>query len=66
MISEFYINYSLFDIQGSKFLVDSISMDLIRGSKLEYKEELIGSHFEISNPNAESSCGCKISFNIKT
>ena len=60
------INDDDFVFEDSKFIVDQISMDLIRGSKLEYKRELIGSQFQVLNPNAESSCGCKISFNIKS
>ncbi|TPX50566.1 hypothetical protein SeMB42_g02187 [Synchytrium endobioticum] len=51
---------------GAKVIVDSVSMSLIAGSKLDYVEELIGSSFRVvDNPKAESSCGCKTSFNIK-
>ncbi|KAI8809398.1 hypothetical protein BJ742DRAFT_738264 [Cladochytrium replicatum] len=56
----------IFEKDGARVLVDPVSIDLIRGSRLEYVEELIGSSFQVvDNPNAESSCGCKVSFNIK-
>jgi iron-sulfur cluster assembly accessory protein len=50
---------------GAKILIDNTSLELIHGSSLEFVEELIGSSFQIiGNPNAESSCGCKSSFNV--
>jgi iron-sulfur cluster assembly accessory protein len=56
----------LFEHNDAKVLIDPITLDMIRGSTLDYLDELIGSSFQIvGNPNAESSCGCKISFNIK-
>ena len=49
-----------------KFVTDPITLDMIKGGKLDWAEELIESAFQIvENPNAESSCGCKVSFNIK-
>ena len=47
-----------------KILVDDISLNLIKGSKIDYVNELIGSSFKISNPQASSSCGCGTSFSI--
>ncbi|KAJ3070994.1 [4Fe-4S] proteins maturation [Podochytrium sp. JEL0797] len=56
---------SVFEKDGAKVVVDKISLDLCHGSTLEYVEELIGSSFQVvGNPKAESSCGCKISFNV--
>jgi iron-sulfur cluster assembly 2 len=56
----------LFLQDGQKVVCDEITLDLLQGSKLDYVEELIGSAFQIvDNPRAESSCGCKVSFNIK-
>ncbi len=43
-------------------LVDSASLDFIKGSKLDYVEELVGSYFTLRNPQAKSSCGCGTSF----
>ena len=45
-------------------LIDSISLNYIKGSKIDYVTELIGSSFKISNPQASSSCGCGTSFSI--
>lgn len=57
---------SVYKIDGETFVVDPVSFDLIVGSKVDYVDELIGSSFVVAdNPKAESSCGCKISFNIK-
>ncbi|KND01043.1 iron-sulfur cluster assembly accessory protein [Spizellomyces punctatus DAOM BR117] len=56
----------VFENDGAKVVVDTISLDLINGSTLDYVEELIGSSFQVvNNPKAESSCGCKTSFNVK-
>ena len=45
-------------------LIDNSSIELIKGSKIDYVEELIGSSFKISNPQATSSCGCGASFSV--
>ena len=45
-------------------IIDSTSIELIKGSKIDYVTELIGSSFKISNPHASSSCGCGTSFSI--
>jgi Fe-S cluster assembly iron-binding protein IscA len=56
---------SVFEKDGARVVVDTVSLDLINGSTVEYVEELIGSSFQvIGNPQAESSCGCKTSFNV--
>jgi len=47
-----------------KVLVDDVSLNLIKGSTLDYVKELIGSSFKIENPQATSSCGCGTSFSI--
>ena len=39
-------------------LIDDISLNLIKGSTIDYVTELIGSSFKIINPQATSSCGC--------
>ena len=54
------------DGSGAKVVIDEPSLQLLKGSKVDYTEDLIGSQFEIAdNPAAESSCGCKTSFGIK-
>mgnify|MGYP001220607382 CR=1 FL=1 len=45
-------------------IIDNTSLNLIKGSKIDYVEELIGSTFKITNPQASSSCGCGTSFAI--
>ena len=47
-----------------KVLVDDVSLNLIKGSTLDYVKELIGSSFKLENPQATSSCGCGTSFSI--
>jgi iron-sulfur cluster insertion protein len=47
-----------------KVLVDSMSMQYLQGATIDYKEELMGSNFVITNPNATSKCGCGSSFGV--
>ena len=48
----------------ARVVVDSVSLDLLAGSELDFKDELVGSYFAVSNPNAKSACGCGTSFSI--
>ena len=45
-------------------LVDAMSMQYLQGAVIDYKEEVMGSQFVISNPNAQSTCGCGSSFSV--
>jgi iron-sulfur cluster insertion protein len=49
---------------GVQLVVDSISLDLVRGSAVDYVESLGGAAFRVTNPNAASGCGCGTSFSI--
>ena len=49
---------------GVRLVVDSVSLDLIAGSEVDYVESLGGSAFKVTNPNAASGCGCGSSFSI--
>jgi iron-sulfur cluster insertion protein len=50
------------DINGVKVLVDSMSGGYLQGATIDYKESEMGSSFSISNPNAQTTCGCGSSF----
>jgi len=50
--------------QGVKYLVDAMSMQYLQGATIDFKEDFEGSNFVISNPNAETSCGCGSSFSV--
>ncbi len=54
----------VFNYKNAKVLIDRTSIELIKGSKIDYVNELIGSSFKITNPQASSSCGCGTSFSI--
>ena len=49
-------------INTFKVLVDSVSMQYLQGAVIDFKDDLDGARFSISNPNAQSSCGCGNSF----
>ena len=52
------------DIIFNKTIIDKNSLEIINGSIIDYKKELIGSSFVIENPKATSSCGCGLSFSV--
>ena len=54
----------VFGDDDANVLVDEASLPFLAGAVLEYKEELVGSFFAITNPNASSTCGCGTSFSI--
>ena len=49
---------------GVTLVVDEVSLDLVRGAAVDYVEDLGGSAFKVTNPNATSGCGCGSSFSI--
>ena len=54
------------DLKRPKIVLDTPSLELLKGSKVDFTMELIGSQFKIvDNPLATSSCGCGTSFDIK-
>lgn len=56
----------LIERDGAKVVVDEVSLDYLKGSTIDYHEELIRSAFRISlNPNAEKGCSCGSSFTFK-
>ena len=47
---------------GVTVLVDSMSGGYLQGAVIDYKDDAMGSSFSISNPNAQTTCGCGSSF----
>lgn len=45
-------------------LVDSLSYQYLVGSTLDYKQDIMGSMFQLTNPNAVGTCGCGVSFTV--
>lgn len=43
-------------------VVDAMSLQYLQGAVIDYVENLQGSHFVVSNPNANTTCGCGSSF----
>lgn len=52
------------DYGGVRLLIDSMSMQYLQGSTINYKEDLMGAQFVIENPQAVSTCGCGSSFSV--
>lgn len=56
----------MFERDGIKVVSDVLTLEMINGSSIEYKEEMIRSSFEVvGNPQAESGCSCGTSFTPK-
>ncbi len=49
---------------GATALIDDISLGLLKGSEIDFVDELAGAEFRVRNPNAKSSCGCGVSFSL--
>lgn len=52
------------ETDGVRLVVDEVSLDLVRGSVVDYVESLGGAAFQVKNPQAASGCGCGTSFSI--
>ena len=52
------------DILFNKTIIDKQSLDIIAGSTVDFKKEMIGESFSINNPKASASCGCGLSFSV--
>ena len=55
---------TIVETDGVKLVVDPISLDLVRGSAVDFVEDLGGAAFRVTNPNAQSGCGCGSSFSV--
>jgi iron-sulfur cluster assembly accessory protein len=49
---------------GATVLIDPVSLDFLKGSEIDFVDDLIGAAFKVNNPNAASSCGCGTSFSV--
>ena len=52
------------DLKHENIVIDKSSLDMLKGSQVDFTNELIGSSFKISNPKTKSSCGCGVSFSF--
>ena len=52
------------DMVFGKTIIDKSSLDIISGSVVDFKKEMIGESFVIENPKATASCGCGLSFSV--
>ena len=57
-------NDAVVSVDGVKLVVDPISLELVKGSAVDFVEDLGGAAFRVSNPNAQSGCGCGSSFSV--
>jgi iron-sulfur cluster assembly accessory protein len=49
---------------GAIVRVDPMSLDFMRGSVVDFVDDLMGQSFQVKNPNATASCGCGTSFSV--
>ncbi len=49
---------------GAEVVIDDVSIDIVRGSALDFTEDLSHAGFAIKNPNATARCGCGNSFSV--
>ena len=52
------------ETDGVKLVVDPLSLELVKGSAVDFVEDLGGAAFKVTNPNAQSGCGCGSSFSV--
>ncbi len=55
---------SVAETDGVRLVVDPASLELVRGSCVDFVEDLGGAAFRVTNPNAQSGCGCGSSFSV--
>ena len=52
------------DLKYKNIVIDKSSLEMLKGSSVDFAQDLIGDSFKISNPKTKSSCGCGISFSF--
>ena len=55
---------SIFERDGVKVVIDDTSLDYLAGSEIDFVTEMVGSAFQVNNPNATAGCGCGASFSM--
>ncbi len=55
---------AVFERAGVALVIDTTSLELVKGAEIDFVEDLMGASFQVRNPNASSSCGCGKSFAI--
>ncbi len=55
---------SVAETDGVRLVVDPMSLELVKGSAVDFVEDLGGAAFKVTNPNAQSGCGCGSSFSV--
>ena len=49
---------------GATIVVDPVSLEMMKGSELDFVDDLIGQSLRVRNPNATATCGCGVSFSV--
>ena len=49
---------------GRRVVIDPVSLEIMKGAKVDFVDDLMGQSFQIKNPNATASCGCGVSFSV--
>jgi iron-sulfur cluster assembly accessory protein len=52
------------DLKHENIVIDKSSLEMLKGSLVDFAQELIGDSFKISNPKSKSECGCGVSFSL--
>ena len=52
------------DLKQNNIVIDKSSLEMLKGSEVDFAQELIGDSFKIKNPKTKSSCGCGVSFSL--
>ena len=64
LVDEFETQDLVLERDGARAVVDQVSMLLLKGSEIDFVDELVGAQFRVRNPNAKPSCGCGVSFSV--
>ena len=55
---------TLIESDGATLIVDALSFQYLVGAEVDFKEDLSGARFVVTNPNASTTCGCGNSFSL--